>query len=289
MDYSDMIERSLLFIEENLSLTLSYKDVAREAGCSPYHFHRIFHGLTGMTADMYIRGRRLTTAAEKIVGTSESILSIALDVGYDSHEAFTRAFKKQFESSPSMVRKRGVVPLSGRVARMETGPGIPEKGGQKMMEPKIVYMEPFKVVGIEKETTLKNNTIPQMWADFNPRAREVSHQKTPSVCYGICEYKDLDEFTDETPFNVLVSVEVTEFDHIPHGMVSREMPAQKYAVFTHKGPVATLGETYDEIYKRWFPRSDFVFAEKDDFERYDHRFRHDDPEHSELDIYIPVE
>lgn len=284
-----MIEKSLVYIEENLARHLSFKDVAREAGCSPYHFHRIFHGLTGMTADMYIRGRKLTRAAEKIVLTRESILSIALDVGYDSHEAFTRAFKKQFEASPSMVRKRGAVPLSGRVVRMETGSGIPGKGGKKVMEPKIVYLEPFKVVGIEKETTLKNNTIPQMWVEFNPRAREVSHQKTPFACYGICEYKDLDEFTDETPFNVLVSIEVTAFDEIPPGMVSREMPAQKYAVFTHRGPVSDLGKTYDEIYKRWFPGSDFVFAEKDDFERYDHRFKHDDPEHSELDIFIPVE
>lgn len=289
MDYSGMIEQSLFFIEENLDRPLSFKDVAREVGCSPYHFHRIFHGLTGMTADMYIRGRKLTTAAEKIVRTKESILSIALDVGYDSHEAFTRAFRKQFEFSPSMVRKKGTVPLSGQVARLEAGQGISEQGGKKVLEPKIVFMESFKVVGIEKETTLQNNRIPQMWAEFNARICEVSHQKTPFACYGICEYKDLDEFTDETPFNVLVSVEVTEFDHIPSGMVSREIPAQKYAVFTHKGPVSTLGETYDEIYKRWFPKSDFVFAEKDDFERYDHRFKHDDPEHSELDIYIPIE
>ena len=65
-------------------------------------------------------------------------------------------------------------------------------------------------------------------------------------------------------------------------------PTQKYAVFTHKGSVDKILETYQAIYAVWQPKSGYELIKAPDFEYYDERFDPDNPEASELDIYIPI-
>src|SRR6185437_5625321 len=81
--------------------------VASMSGVSRYHISRIFAVATGRSVMRYIRGRRLTEAARVLASEAPraaDILSVALDYGYGSHEAFTRAFRDQFGVTPEAVR-----------------------------------------------------------------------------------------------------------------------------------------------------------------------------------------
>lgn len=160
------------------------------------------------------------------------------------------------------------------------------------MEYKIVIKEDFKVIGMEGKTSCEDAKvkIPEIWKAFMPRSEEIKNRVNDKVFYGVCEYdpamKDNCNCCGE--FTELVCVEANSLDVIPEGMVGRVIPAAKYAVFTHKGPLANLPETYNYIYGPWKKDSDYEMAEADVFEYYDERFCCCHEENSEFDIYIPI-
>src|SRR5579883_411463 len=98
------VGRALWFIEMKLASELSLADIAHAAGISRFHLVRAFGVATGQSVMRYLRGRRLSEAARRLVGGAPDILTVALDAGYGSHEAFTRAFRDQFGLTPEAVR-----------------------------------------------------------------------------------------------------------------------------------------------------------------------------------------
>ncbi|MCD4785990.1 MAG: GyrI-like domain-containing protein [Candidatus Eremiobacteraeota bacterium] len=160
------------------------------------------------------------------------------------------------------------------------------------MKPKIVTKESFKVIGMERKFTLNNNTIPQLWDDFMPRFHEIKNKVNPDVAYGICESGDVDvtieNMSKDTEFNEVVCFEVSNFDDVPDGMVTRTIPAHKYAMFTHKGELSNLSHTYDYIFGEWLTKSGYDIADNFDFELYDERFNLKDQKNSEIDVYLPI-
>ncbi|MFB5674164.1 helix-turn-helix domain-containing protein [Paenibacillus terreus] len=114
MSYHPAIQKVIRFIENNLETEMNGELLAMEAGFSFFHFHRIFRHETGMTIAEYIRMRRLARAAVTILSTDERILDIALRFGFESQEAFSRAFKKVYNLPPGRYRK-----LMGRITDKE--------------------------------------------------------------------------------------------------------------------------------------------------------------------------
>ncbi len=88
----ESIFKSISYIEKNIYEPITIHDIAREAQYSTYHFCRIFRSLVGDSPKEYLRKRRLTIAAERLVKEETSILDIALDFQFGSHAAFTRSF-----------------------------------------------------------------------------------------------------------------------------------------------------------------------------------------------------
>src|SRR6185437_2247338 len=101
-DGADMypVERALWFIENRLSGDISLQAIAASAGVSSHHLARAFGAATGQSLMRYARGRRLSEAARSLAAGASDILAVALDTGYGSHEAFTRAFREQFGVTP---------------------------------------------------------------------------------------------------------------------------------------------------------------------------------------------
>jgi AraC-like DNA-binding protein len=81
--------------------------IAAAGGVSRYHMSRAFGLATGHSVMQYVRGRRLTEAARSLARGAPDILAVALDAGYGSHEAFTRAFRDQFGLTPETIRAQG--------------------------------------------------------------------------------------------------------------------------------------------------------------------------------------
>jgi len=105
MNYSHSIQKTISYIETNLSNKLSLDELADIAGFSKYHFLRIFKHETGSRLFEHIQNRRMARAAKLLLFTQQNILDIALMYRFDSQEAFTRAFKKEYNLSPGRYRK----------------------------------------------------------------------------------------------------------------------------------------------------------------------------------------
>ncbi len=93
------------YIEERLDEVLTIDEIAKQAGYSKYHFHRIFKNNIGISISDYIRQRRLARASSALLYTNLRILDIALQNQFESQEAFTRAFKKYYRFPPGQYRK----------------------------------------------------------------------------------------------------------------------------------------------------------------------------------------
>ena len=117
--------------------------IARRAGFSLWHFQRIFVAYTNETLGGYLRRRRLTVAVLDIRNTGRSILDIALDYQFESHAAFTRAFKATLHAAPSSFRRHRDLPEGGpRLVLRPSDQNTP-------MKPRIQSLPALTLLGLE--------------------------------------------------------------------------------------------------------------------------------------------
>lgn len=287
MDYFGRIQKSLDFIEQNLTSNISLEQISREAYSSLSHFHRVFAYMTGYTIKEYIRKRRMSCAARELLCSKKKVIDIAFDYQYQTHETFTRAFKKMYGLSPSQFRvKQKEHILFEKISVFD------DDYQNLYYDPSIavrfVTYNEIKLMGIKIETSLENNRsavdIPALWETFHKNAihERIPGKVNPEVYYGL--YTNLDYYNN---FSFVICSQVESLDSIPDGMFGKTLPATSYAVFTAKGPLPEkLINTWRYIYANWFPNSDYERNKSDDFERYDERSH--DPENPSVDIYIPI-
>lgn len=95
----------IIWIENHLSEPLTINQVANKAGYSKWHLQRMFFSVTGLNLGSYIRQRKLSETARALLNTKQSIIDIAIAFNFDSQQTFTRAFRKQFHSTPARYRR----------------------------------------------------------------------------------------------------------------------------------------------------------------------------------------
>lgn len=103
-EWNEAVQKILDWIEENITENPTLLELSKHVGYSPYYCSTQFHTIVGMTLKSYIAGRKLSHAAVKIRDTNQRILDIAIDYGFSSQEAFTRAFVKAYGCTPYVYR-----------------------------------------------------------------------------------------------------------------------------------------------------------------------------------------
>ena len=243
------IFRTIWLIESHPD-PLTLDDLANHAGVSRSHLSRIFPAATGYSISAYRRGRRLTEAARALADGAPDILAVALDAGYGSHEAFTRAFRDQFGIPPEMVRRRRsldnlqlVEPLPMNASNTITLP-----------EPVIENRPAMRLAGlIGRHEMSDSNSIPQQWRQFQPYIDNVPGA-VPDAAYGVVAD------ADESSCEYMSGMQVTNDVDLPPEFNSIEIPAQRYARFRHSGHISTIRSTIGAIYQ-WLPQSGYRQAE----------------------------
>ncbi len=281
----DRVGRVVEYIEENLNRLVSLEEISKNSGMSEFYLIRAFGGILGEPIMEYVRKRRLTEASRELINSDKPIIDISLDWGYDSQEAFTRAFKKVFKTTPAKYRKNGHVlgPFERHKLNFTT---IITNRRILMKEPKLVEKKGFTVVGLLYHGKNENQEISTMWGEYNKRFDEIPN-KVGDPCYGVCFAPLQDkEDKDYGAFDYIASHEVSKVENLPEGMTSKEVPAGKWLVFEHKGKLDTLENTYKYIYSQYFPNSEYEAAEMD-MELYDDRFIMDSDE-SVFEIWVMV-
>lgn len=105
MDHYSKVRDTLEFIEKNLDHKINLDDLSQKTYLSKYHYHRVFHKITGESVARYITKRRMAKAGEELSETDEPIIDIALKYQYSSQESFSRAFMRIYGVAPGKYRK----------------------------------------------------------------------------------------------------------------------------------------------------------------------------------------
>jgi AraC family transcriptional regulator len=271
-----LIDKLIWQIECHLYEELSVPLLAQRCATSPFHMCRVFRQATGMSIMAYVRARRLSEAARRLAGERIDILHVALDAGYGSHEAFTRAFASYLGVSPSTVRKMRFLSTLHLMEALE----MKKDMIVPVAEPEIREREAFRVVGLSARCSFEDiSAIPGLWRAFNARADDVAGTMH-GVAYGVCCDAD-----NAGHFRYLAGVEASD---VPQGMDVVSIPKARYAVFTHRGHVADLPKTVYTIWNKALPDAGLTPASAPDFERYDERF---DVRTGRgiIEVWIPVE
>lgn len=124
MSSRPITQNILSYIEKHLDNALSLEKIAEELNYSKFYIARAFKEDTGLPLYQYIRGRRLNESARKLVETKLPVVEIAFLAGYGSQQAFTQAFRQEYECTPQEYRKNGIfVPRRDRIEMRESGIG----------------------------------------------------------------------------------------------------------------------------------------------------------------------
>lgn len=253
------IERAIWFIETRFAEEITLDDIAEIGGVSRFHLARSFGTITGLPVMAYVRGRRLTLAAQKLLDGAPDILSVALDVGYSSHEAFTRAFRDHFGQTPEQLRADGIADPALLVEPLR----IDETLLATLPEPRVVDGAPLRIAGFgERYTFATNHGIPALWQRFAPFVGNMPGQ-IGSTTYGVVA-----DFEEDCSFGYLAGVEVSPSADLDEGMAYIDIPAQRYAVFAHQGHISTMRRTAYSIWAHYFPNSPLIPTGGPNFERY---------------------
>lgn len=103
--YCERIDDVKKYIRDHMDEPLTREALADVAGFSIPHFHRVFTAQLGENIASYVRRMRLERAGRKLRMGAVDITQVALAAGYDTHTAFSRAFKQQYGLSPSEFRQ----------------------------------------------------------------------------------------------------------------------------------------------------------------------------------------
>jgi AraC family transcriptional regulator len=258
-----LTNKALFVIERNLASDLSLEQIAKFCDVSRFHLAHAFGEATGLSVIEYRRARRLTEAAYALVAGASDILGVALDSGYASHEAFSRAFKAQFGKTPEEVRK------SKSIASLDLVDAIRhlESKAMTLREPRIETVGELKFVGLSEHVPYgAMQNIAGQWLRFMQNFYGEIGNKLNEPPVGITTASDDDGIQH------VCAAGVSIFGKRPNGLIAITLAPATYAVFAHDGHVTQIRDTYAAIWNDWFPNSGRAPAEAPGFERHNATF-----------------
>lgn len=251
---------AMRYIESNLDGDIDFEKVAQLACCSEYHFRRMFSLLSGIPLSEYIRRRRLSQAALELRYSTIKVIDVAIKYGYDSPDAFSRAFQALHGVTPTEAKIDGVLlkaipPMTFRLII---------QGGTEM-DYRIVQKEAFYIVGIKKQVSLLYNgvnpEITEMWKSLTENdihdLKSLSNVEPQGLVSGSTNFTENRE-------------EGTKLDH--YIGVATNTPSTKWdtltvapslwAVFTVRGKFPDeVQATWGRIYSEWLMMSEYEIGQ----------------------------
>ena len=251
------MNQAMEYLGKHLLDEINFEQVSRIAGCSEYHFRRMFSYLAGMSLGEYIRFRKLALIGSYLQ-SGQKVIDCAVMLGYDSPDAFRKAFQRMHGIPPSEARRRDSTlkvfpPMTFQLTI---------RGGNKL-DYQIVHKTSFRIVGFKKRITMQ-------FIGVNPQMNTLNERLTPQI---IMELKAL---CDTEPVGMLSvsanfaerTMEGAELDQYIGVATTKLAPDDSYdvlevresdwVVFSTTGPFPqTVQDTWARIYSEWLASSDY--------------------------------
>ncbi|MGC9461109.1 helix-turn-helix domain-containing protein [Vibrio genomosp. F10] len=279
------LEKALLFIEQNIEEKISADQIAQHATLSIFHFQRLFSAYLGESVSQYLLHRRLELAAKTLSEQPNlGIIEIALKSGFETHSAFSRAFRQHFHVSPSEFRSH---PEHVRIGLDESRPFL-KTIAAKNLAPKI-KLKTLPTLFYHYSTTLGtingtflSQVLPAVSKEFYrlgqepllhglasafPSSPQNLNDEHALVLYGALFYEPKDHL------------------HTPH---SSQISQGLWAIFEHVGHYDYLYQTWNHAFRSWLPSSGYELRETLPFELYLTSPDNTPPESWITHIYIPI-
>lgn len=275
VNYHDRMERVTDYILNNLDKDLDLIALADIACLSPYHWHRVYAGMTGETITQTVKRLRLQFAGRDLISTDLSIEDIGKRYGYPNLQSFTRIFADHFEMPPGEYRHRGYhtvydVPSTERDAKMYdveiktisavTLAGLPHKGSYMEIGGKFE-----QAVGL----CIGQGAIQDMIAMIG-----IYYDDPGSVA--------VDELRS------FAGAVVKEDQSVDAPLAISKIDGGKYAILTHKGPYGELSKAYTWFYGNWIAEAGHEFTDAPPFEKYLNSPRDTAPSELITEIHVPL-
>lgn len=236
------IQQTIEYIDEHLDEEINIDRLAKLASLSQFYYQRLFRRLVKKPVAEYVKLRRMAKATEALTQKDQRILDVALDLGFSSHEHFTRTFKDTFGMTPEEYRKNPM-PLNCMTKPELSLPYTLVDEGVPLVTDGIILeinrrqlLQPIRFIGFEKKmpvgfvdglgTESGVDPLDTLWRDF--------HQKRVSE---LLLEDDVEEIgvthpcADEGYFLYFAGAKA-DTDAIPTGFTSLELPAGEYIVCT---------------------------------------------------------
>lgn len=248
----NIVQKAVWYVESHTRAPLSLETVANACFVSPFHLTRAFSATTGMSLMRYVRARRLSDAAHALAGGATDIFALALDAGYSSHEAFTRAFREHFGCTPESVRaERQLEHL-----RLQEIITVNTAADTQLAPPRVEDMPPRTLGGISERWDCDDpRGIPGQWQRFGPYIGTLP-QQVGQVTYGVCC-----AFDDQNMFDYVCALELNSTRDLPPVFTTMNMPAQRYLAFAHSGHVSNIRHVIGAIWSSYLPSSPYKHQE----------------------------
>ena len=255
---------AMAYIESNLMDGVDAAHISKIAGCSEYHFRRMFSFLAGMPLGEYTRRRKLSLAGTLLQSEKEKVIDVAVKLGYETPEAFSRAFQTMHGISPSQAKKENVSLKSFPPMTFQ----LTIRGGIEM-DYRIVEKEAFNIIGFKKK-------IMAQFKGVNPQMDALVQKLTPDI---IAELKGMCDIEPKGMLNISANfyqrtTEGTELDQYIGVATTKslqdntnvydvlQVEKSTWAVFNVVGifPDA-LQDTWANIFAEWFPTTCYQLNE----------------------------
>jgi AraC family transcriptional regulator len=291
--YVDAAQRIVDHIAGHLDLAVDLHALAAEACLSPFHFHRVFKGLVGETPLELARRLRLERAAWGLAHTVQPVTEIAFDAGYETHEAFTRAFRAMYGTSPTGFRRRKYprIELAATCGvhfspSARTAAFRPRNSGGHAMQVEIKTMPEIRVGAVHH--TGPYNQIPTAFEQLGAIAGPAGLFGRPGAAM-IAIYHDDPESTPPEQLRSEAAVAVPDDVALPAGLAEERLPAGRYACTLHVGPYERLGDVWARFLGEWVPASGHHLGAGASYERYLNNPTNTRKEDLRTELYASIE
>ncbi len=276
------------YIEKHITDEISLDEMAKAAGYSKYHLHRMFTGIVGLPLHQYIKRRQLTEAAKSLIFTDEAIIQIAMDAGYESQQSFMLAFKSMYKLTPHKFRiKHQFRPIQ---LKFEVSGNLTQLKGDRIMDIEMIEKDELFLVGFKGNTKKGFFVIPRLWHRLHKEKNKIKNRLDMNYLVGVNDYSSDTLLKEEHfAFDYYAMVEVSKPEDITPNMSVLKLPAGNFIRFVYKGKAKdSMQPVMDYIYKEWFPKSNCRLNEKARVDVIRYCEKSDEKGESRIEVWVPV-
>ena len=290
------IHSVLDYIHNNLDDTLSVDEISKASCWSRWQLQRVFQQYTGVSVAHYIRELKLSLAAERLIHTSDRSLDIAIEMGFTSEHAFSRAFRNMFSKSPRDYRKAQQLtglrqPLTLRKTLED------EKKHQRFIEVRIETKPVFELAGYHEpvhglfsDMSDFQSKVPSLWSCLYS-SKNLNNSE--STYFGVIDVTQA--YSNNQQLEYWAGYECSPIPSASRSTSSSSseldllaVPEQTYAVITHIGKASELASTLEWFILHWLPYSNYHAIDGYELELYPEGYDVDS-EQAQMQYWIPVE